>query len=105
MKQVENNVVEVILKEKEQKDILVFVLDETKPEDYYISLSDAEAQVQIKNLFLKLLEMLLESNITLKFVVEDGYSKQLYIEVCEEYISDLTRELEQVRDTIIEDVN
>ena len=51
-------------------------------------------------MFSKLLQLLLEENITLKLIIAEGYGKGLYKDVCKEYIDDLNRELAQVKESM-----
>lgn len=81
-------------------DVLVFHLDEEKPDEYIVNLNSASSQSSLKRVFSKLLNILVEENIKLKFIIDKDYKKGLYKDVCTEYIADLNRELMQVKETI-----
>ena len=100
MKQEETKTVNVLLTVSENTDILIFDLDKEKPIKYYINLNSQSCQIEIKEIFVKLLEMLTESEIKLVFNVAEGYTKRLYTDVCTEYINELNKELKQVREKI-----
>ena len=97
MKQVENKQIKVILTVQEETDVLVFLLDDESPEKYTINLNDSSSQLQIKEVFSKLLEELLSFDIDLVLEIQEGYSKGLYKDVFTEYISELNKELKQTR--------
>lgn len=97
MKQVENKEITVSLTVCEETDVLVFLLDEANPEKYIINLNDSSSQLQIKEVFSKLLEELLLYDIDLVLKIQEGYSKGLYKEVFTEYISELNKELKQIK--------
>ena len=44
--------------------------------------------------------MLIENDVCLEFSHAEDYSRGMYIEVCEEYVNDLNRELESVKEKI-----
>lgn len=100
MKQAESNTIKVILTVQGETDVLIFLLDEENPEKYAINLNDSSSQLQIKEVFSKLLEELLLCNIELELEISKNYSKGLYIDVCTEYISELNKELVQVKSSI-----
>lgn len=97
MKQVENKQIKVILTVQGETDVLVFLLDDESPEKYTINLNDSSSQLQIKEVFSKLLEELLSFDIDLVLEIQEGYSKGLYKDVFTEYISELNKELKQTR--------
>ena len=100
MKQVENKQIKVILTVQGETDVLVFLLDDESPEKYTINLNDSSSQLQIKEVFSKLLEELLSFDIDLVLEIQEGYSKGLYKDVFTEYISELNKELKQTRSLI-----
>lgn len=94
-------IVKVELKEIGTEDVMVFKMDEEQTE-FVIEMNNSRSQIKMKEVFTRLLELLLESDVTLKLSIAEGYSKGLYKEVCTEYIKDLNRELTQVKDSIRE---
>ena len=90
-------VIEVKLAVLSSADVLIFGLDEEKPEEYVVDLNSANSQNELKKVFSSLLQMLLDEDIFLQYIVAPGYGKGLYKEVCKEYIDDLNRELSQVK--------
>lgn len=90
-------IIEVKLTESEGADVLVFGLDKEKPEEYQVNLNSTGSQNELKRVFSKLLDMLLQDDISLELVVAEDYRRVLYKEVCKEYIKDLNREMDQVK--------
>lgn len=97
MKQAENKKITVKLTVCGETDVLIFLLDEANPEKYIIDLNDSSSQLQIKEVFSKLLEELLLFDIDLVLEIQEGYSKGLYKDVFTEYISELNKELKQTK--------
>lgn len=97
MKQAENKKITVKLTVCGETDVLIFLLDETNPEKYIINLNDSSSQLQIKEVFSKLLEELLLFDIDLVLEIQEDYSKGLYKDVFTEYISELNKELKQTK--------
>lgn len=100
MKQAETKEIDVLLTVMGDSDVLVFNLDTEDPDKYVIDLNDTAGQVKIKEVFSKLLEMLLNEKLTLRFRIAEGYSKELYKDVCSEYIEELNTEIEQVIESV-----
>lgn len=97
MKQAENKKITVKLTACGETDVLIFLLDEANPEKYIINLNDSSSQLQIKEVFSKLLEELLLFDIDLVLEIQEGYSKGLYKDVFTEYILELNKELKQTK--------
>lgn len=93
-------IIDVILTASADVDVLVFVLDDENPDAYIVNLNSATSQNELKNVFSKLLQILLEEDVALRLLIADGYGKGLYKDVCREYIDDLNRELVQVKEII-----
>lgn len=85
-------------------DVLVFYLDEEKPNEYIVNLNNANNQQDIKKVFVKLLEMLFDNDIKLQLEIAEGYSKGLYKEVCTEYINELQKELLDTKEKLINEL-
>ena len=98
-------VIEVKLAVLSDVDVLIFGIDEEKPEAYVVNLNSDNSQTALKNVFSQLLKMLLEENVLLKYTVAANYQKTLYKDVCKEYIDDLNRELSQVRANMDKEIN
>lgn len=81
-------------------DTLQFVFDKETEECYFINLNSDSNQDKIKDIFTKLLSLLSNDDVVLNYKVENGYSKVLFKEVCEEYIKDLNQELKSVREEL-----
>lgn len=78
-------------------DILAFMFDNAKS---IIHLNTDSCQIELKEVFSKLLTLSLENDVILNLIIEDGYNRGLYKDVCTEYISELQRELDNVKDSI-----
>lgn len=98
-------VIDVKLTAMSDVDVLIFGLDEERPEAYAVNLNSPTSQNELKTVFSKLLELMLEEEIQLKLSIESGYSKGLYKDVCREYIEDLNRELVQVKTNMKKELN
>lgn len=85
-----------------ETDILVFHFPEE--ETLSVNLNSSESQSDFKKVFSKLLQLILDGEVVLNFEKAEGYSKNLYIDVCKEYIEALNQELVQVRKSIIENI-
>lgn len=94
--------IEVLLTVRGEQDVLEFRMNPDSDEDYYLDLNSESNQDCLKMVFSKLLELSLENDIKLVYKVEDGYSKGLYKEVCNEYVKDLNREIDNVRNILKE---
>lgn len=81
-------------------DILVFGFDDEHPNAHYVNLNSPTSQNELKNVFSKLLQLLLTDEIDLRLIIAEGYKKGLYRDVCTEFINDLNRELLQVKETL-----
>ena len=78
-------------------DILAFMFDNAES---VIHLNTDSCQIELKDIFSKLLTLCIENDIILNLIVADNYSRGLYKDVCTEYISELQRELDNVKDAI-----
>lgn len=85
--------IKVLLTEvNEITDVLRFYINDEMNID--INLNSDACQSDIKSLFSGLLKMAIVDDITFELTIDDGYSKELYKDVCREYIKDIERELE-----------
>ncbi len=97
-------IIKVILKAIDDIDVLVFQLNEDEPDEYVVNLNSTDSQGSLKHVFSALLNILIEEEIKLELEIADGYKKGLYKDVCNEYITDLNRELIQVKSTILNEL-
>lgn len=81
----------------DDNDILRFHID---GENLDINLNKSDCQNAMKNMFSVLLKKAVHTDLSLEFSADQGYTRGMYIEVCEEYVRDLNRELCEVVDTI-----
>ena len=65
-----------------------------------MNLNSDTCQSEIKNVFYELLRLSVEEDIILTFEAEEGYPKELYKDVCLEYITAIQREIEISTDKI-----
>ncbi len=91
----------VLLAADEETDLLRFKF-ENNPLD--VNLNSPVCQNELKAVFVRLLQMLIENDVYLEFSHADDYGRGLYIEVCDEYIKDLNRELESAKDKIYKEM-
>lgn len=87
-----------------EEDVLIFLIDKENPEKYVVGLNSANNQTDIKKVFSKILEILFNNNITLKLEIAEGYSKGLYKDVCGEYINQLQKEISNVKEQLIKEI-
>ena len=85
-------------------DVLIFYLDDEKPDEYIVDLNNSTSQSSLKHVFSKLLNTLVEEDIKLELEIDKDYKKGLYKDVCTEYIEDLNRELIQVKESIMQEI-
>lgn len=86
--------INVHLEAKGNKDFMIFSIED---EQISLNMNDDSDQKELKNLFSKILQLVIEGyKPVLKYVENEDYSKGLYIDVCQEYIKDLNREINSV---------
>ncbi len=85
----------------EKTDLLQFKFDDNV---LAVNLNSPLCQNDLKAVFVRLLQMLIENDVSLEFYHADDYSRKMYIEVCKEYINDLNRELTVVKDRILKEI-
>lgn len=90
-----------LLARDETTDILRFKFD-GNPLD--VNLNSPLCQNELKAVFVRLLQMIIENDVCLEFTHADDYGRQMYIEVCEEYIRDLNRELASSKELICKEM-
>lgn len=87
----------VLLAADEETDLLRFEFEDN-PLD--VNLNSPLCQNELKAVFVCLLQMIIENDVFLEFKHADDYGRGLYIEVCEEYVKDLNRELASAKEKI-----
>ena len=87
----------VLLAADEETDLLRFKFED---DPLYVNLNSPICQNELKAVFVRLLQMLIENDVYLEFNHADDYGRGMYIEVCEEYIRDLNRELASAKEKI-----
>lgn len=90
-------VIKVKLHENSGKDIMVF---EFPDKEINVNLNETSGQKDFKIVFENLLKRLNDMDIELELSIDDQYKKVLYKEVCNEYISELNKEIKQIREEI-----
>ena len=91
----------VLLAAGEETDLLRFKFEDN-PLD--VNLNSSVCQNELKAVFVRLLQMLIENDVYLEFNHADDYGRGMYIEVCEEYIRDLNRELASAKEKIHKEI-
>ena len=97
--------IEVLLTVVGESDVLNFRLDQEKPDEYVVNLNSDTSQSELKKVFSKLLELIIENDVKLVLKIAEGYSKVLYMDVCTVYIDDLNREISSVAESVRKDVS
>lgn len=89
----ENKTVNVHLEKREKSDFMVFEFDE----ELAVCLNEENGQSELKNVFSVILTELIKNPIKLEYRENKDYMVGLYIDVCQEYLKDLNREISNVR--------
>ena len=97
--------IEVLLTVVGESDVLNFRLVQEKPDEYVVNLNSDTSQSELKKVFSKLLELIIENDVKLVLKIAEGYSKVLYMDVCTVYIDDLNREISSVAESVRKDVS
>lgn len=97
--------IEVLLTVVGESDVLNFILDQEKPDEYVVNLNSDTSQSELKKVFSKLLELIIENDVKLVLKIAEVYSKVLYMDVCTVYIDDLNREISSVAESVRKDVS
>lgn len=97
--------IEVLLTVAGESDVLNFILDQEKPDEYVVNLNSDTSQSELKKVFSKLLELIIENDVKLVLKIAEGYSKVLYMDVCIVYIDDLNREISNVAESVRKEVS
>ena len=92
-------IVRVTLYDNNGIDTLLFEMSEE--EGINVNLNETSGQRDLKNVFEMILKRLSSKDLELKLSIDEQYKKGLYKEVCEEYISDLNKEIQAVRAEIM----
>ena len=71
--------------------------------NHKLNLNDENGQDQIKRMFCDLVELLESTALSIELEVEGSYDSPLMKEVSESYISDLNKELEDLRAAILDE--
>lgn len=88
--------------EGEDEDILAFCFEEGEGR---INLNSDTCQAQMKEVFSKLVWLSVNNDVELSLVIEEGYARGLYKDVCQEYVRELQREMNNVREKIRKEFN
>lgn len=95
-------IIKSTLLEQDEADILRFEIEE---EHLDVNLNSSECQNALKKLFTQILKEAIYSSVKIKLEIQEGYSRGMYVEVCEEYIKDLNRELKEVTEIIEKEIS
>lgn len=93
----------ILLENGDGNDTLRFVIDEEQKLD--INLNSETCQTEIKNVFEKILGISVTEDIQLNYSVQEDYTKQLYIDVCSEYIKEIQGEINKSAEQIREELS
>ena len=83
--------------ENTDDDILAFLFEDAESR---VNLNTDSCQAELKEAFSKLIKLSLDNDVSLNLIIEDGYGRGLYKDVCTEYIAELQRELDSVKEKI-----
>ena len=99
MNQIKLNV--KLFAEGEDEDILAFCFAEGEGR---ISLNSDSSQVQMMEVFSKLVYLCINNDVELSLEIEEGYKRSLYKDVCQEYVRELQRELNNVTEKVRKEI-
>lgn len=91
--------IEVKLFDNNGIDTLLFCIPRDE-EGISVNLNDTSGQNDFKRVFETILKELETKDIIFNLTIDDHYKKGLYKEVCEEYIADLNKEINTIRNEI-----
>ena len=91
-----------LLETDKDTDVLRFFVSEP-PID--VNLNSSECQASLKSVFSILLERIVSEDIKLELEINPSFTRQLYKDVCPEYINDINRELNEVKEKIRNQLN
>lgn len=97
----EDKVINVHLENRDKKDYMIFEFEE----EIVVCLNEESGQNELKNVFSALLTELIQNPVKLEYIENREYKIVLYIDVCQEYIKDLNREISNVRKNMPERLN
>ena len=83
--------------ESTDDDILSFQFEDAESR---VNLNTDSCQAELKEAFARLIKLSLSNDVKLQLMIEDGYGRGLYRDVCTDYIAELQRELDSVTDKI-----
>jgi len=97
----ENMIINVHLEKRDNKDYMIFEFEE----EIVVCLNEESGQSELKTVFSVLLTKLIQNPVKLEYIENKGYKVVLYIDVCQEYVKDLNREISNVRKNMPERLN
>ena len=97
----ENKLVIVNLREYEGKDVLEFVLNEENI--IAIDLNNKD-QTGLRKLFYAIINKAIHESFEFDLHIENGYNKNLYIDISKEYIKQLNSELAKIVENVPEEL-
>ena len=83
-------------------DMLSFQFEDTESR---VNLNTDSCQAELKEVFSKIIKLSLNNDVSFNLIIEDGYGRGLYKDVCTEYIAELQRELDSVKDKIRREID
>ena len=83
--------------DNDDEDILTFMFDDGVGEVY---LNSDSCQGQMKDVFSRLIKLSLTNDVLLHLVIAEEYGRGLYKDVCKEYVCELQKELDSVKEKI-----
>lgn len=97
----ENKMINVHLERCDNNDYMVFEFEEK----IAVCLNEKSGQSELKTVFSILLTQLIQQPVKLEYQENKEYKVGLYIDVCQEYLKDLNREIANVRKNMPESLN
>jgi len=96
-----DKIINVHLEKRDKKDYMIFEFHE----EIVVCLNEESGQSELKTVFSVLLTELIQNSVKLEYIENKEYKVGLYIDVCQEYVKDLNREISNVRKNMPESLN
>ena len=87
----------ILFADDSDEDILSFQFDDGEGK---VHLNSDSCQAEMKEIFSNLIKLCLDNDISLRLIIDESYSRGLYKDVCNEYVQDLQKELDTIKERI-----
>lgn len=85
-----------VITDEQGQDVMRFMFEQ--PMD--VSLTGTNGTKDLKELFARLMGLILKDDVQVTFEKTSGYENQMYVDVCSEYVRALNKELTEAREKV-----